>query len=363
MIPFIRSAEIGKEETEISLTKQGLENSAAKLVDRGDVLVALYGANSGDVALAKVSGAINQAILCIRPEGSKAFLYHFLTERKSWILATYLQGGQGNLSGDIVKSVALRFPSPDEQEAVADCLTSLDDCVAAQGRKVEALKTHKRGLMQELFPRKGETLPRLRFPEFRDAGEWFQKPIGEMVHDRSRPIEMDDNQQYSLITVKRRYGGVVSRERLKGRAIKVKSQFIVKRGDFLISKRQIVHDAFGIVPHELDGSIVSNEYTVLGPNAGCDMEFFNYFCQQPAVSSSFLHSSVGIVIEKMLFKLDTWLKLEFLFPSVEEQQRIARCLRAVEDRIAAESERLDALKTHKKGLTQQLFPSTKSVEA
>ncbi|HVI58239.1 MAG TPA: restriction endonuclease subunit S [Luteimonas sp.] len=155
-IPFIRSAEIGSAFTELSLTELGLRNSAAKLVEPGDVLVALYGANSGDVALAKTSGAINQAILCVRPEGSKAYLYHFITARKEWIVATYLQGGQGNLSGEIVKSIRMQFPSFEEQQRIADCLSSLDTQIIAESAQLAALKTHKQGLMQNLFPVQSE---------------------------------------------------------------------------------------------------------------------------------------------------------------------------------------------------------------
>ena len=106
-IPFIRSAEIGRDETEIFLTKEGLANSAAKMVKRGDLLVALYGANSGDTALTHIDGAINQAIMCLRSHDSAPYLYHYLTARKNWIIATYLQGGQGNLSGQIVLSLPL----------------------------------------------------------------------------------------------------------------------------------------------------------------------------------------------------------------------------------------------------------------
>jgi type I restriction enzyme S subunit len=239
-------------------------------------------------------------------------------------------------------------------------LTSLDDLIAAQGRKVDAIKDHKRGLMQHLFPRvsQDETRPRARFPEFRKTPPWTMRKIGDMLEERERPIEMDDDAEYALVTVRRRYGGVVPREVLKGREIKVKSQFIVKANDFLVSNRQIVHDACGLVPAHLDGSIVSNEYSVLCPRPDCDIEFFNYFSQQPGVSTSFLQSSVGIVIEKMLFKLDLWLKHEFLFPSLEEQREIAGCLNSVSTRIETESAKLDALRNHKKGLMQQLFPSS-----
>ncbi|TAK37957.1 MAG: restriction endonuclease subunit S [Lysobacteraceae bacterium] len=151
-IPFIRSAEIESEKIELSLTETGLKASSAKLVERGDVLLALYGANSGDVALARTSGAINQAILCIRPHGSRPFLYHYLTALQPWLVATYLQGGQGNLSGEIVKSVGILVPSNEEQQRVAVCLTSLDARINAETDRLASLKTHKQGLMQQLFP-------------------------------------------------------------------------------------------------------------------------------------------------------------------------------------------------------------------
>lgn len=151
-IPFIRSAEIEKYETELYLTKEGLENSAAKMVKKGDVLIALYGANSGEVSLSKINGAINQAILCLRHESNNAFVYQYILHRKEWIIATFLQGGQGNLSGEIIKSIQLLFPKPIEQQKIADFLLAIDGQIDAQTKKIEALKLHKKGLMQRLFP-------------------------------------------------------------------------------------------------------------------------------------------------------------------------------------------------------------------
>lgn len=256
-----------------------------------------------------------------------------------------------------VKAYPVIYPAKPEQQKIADCLSALDELIAAQARKMVALKTHKQGLMQQLFPREGETQPRLRFPEFQKGVGWKMKKINKMLVDTPRPIEMNDEIQYSLVTVKRRYGGVVSRELLTGRNIKVKSQFLVEADDFLISKRQIVHNACGLVPVNLKGCIVSNEYSVLTAIDGCDIRFFNYFAQQPSVSESFLQASVGIVIEKMLFKLDSRFKREFLFPLYEEQQRIADCLLNLDTLITVATQELEALRAHKKGLMQQLFPS------
>jgi len=199
-------------------------------------------------------------------------------------------------------------------------------------------------------------VPRLRFPEFREAGEWKENKMGKVLKESPRPITMNEEKEYSLVTVKRRYGGVVSRGILKGKSIKVKSQFSLEENDFLISKRQIVHCACGVVPKPLAGSIVSNEYSVLRAREGFDIFFLEHFSRQPIVSRSFLKCSIGIVIEKMLFKLNDWLKEKFLFPPIAEQQKIADSLSSLDALIAAQADKLDALKTHKKGLMQQLFP-------
>ena len=94
-IPFIRSGEISKRITELKITETALNNSSAKLVEKGDLLYALYGATSGEVAISKINGAINQAVLCIKSEESINFLLNFLRLQKQHILKTYIQGGQG----------------------------------------------------------------------------------------------------------------------------------------------------------------------------------------------------------------------------------------------------------------------------
>lgn len=106
-IPFIKSGEISNAKTEQYLSELGLKNSSAKLIERGDLLYALYGATSGECALSKISGAINQAILCIRPtkDVDRYFLLSFLQKGKEYYYNSYLQGGQGNLSADIVKGI------------------------------------------------------------------------------------------------------------------------------------------------------------------------------------------------------------------------------------------------------------------
>lgn len=150
-IAFIRSAEIDAVGTELTITKKGLINSSAKMVNVGDVLIAMYGANSGNAAISRINGAINQAVLCLRHESDNAFLYQYWCSRQKWVTEKYLQGGQGNLSAEIIKSVSMPTPTEAEQEKIANFLNSLDRVVAAQHERVLTLKHHKSGLMQRLF--------------------------------------------------------------------------------------------------------------------------------------------------------------------------------------------------------------------
>lgn len=137
-IPFIRSAEINSESTELFLTEKGLSNSSARMVSKGDILYALYGATSGEVGRSRINGAINQAILTILPhDGYDAeFLMQWLRKSKQSIIDVYLQGGQGNLSAAIVKALEVDFPSLAEQRQIGTYFQSLDHLITLHQRKV-----------------------------------------------------------------------------------------------------------------------------------------------------------------------------------------------------------------------------------
>lgn len=150
-IPFIRSGEISKQSTELKITEEALNNSSAKLVEKGDLLYALYGATSGEVAISKINGAINQAVLCIKTEESTYFLLNYLKLQKSHILNTYIQGGQGNLSASIVKGITIKVPCKEEQIKIGNFLEKINNLIEKQNLKIEQLKQRKNGLLQKMF--------------------------------------------------------------------------------------------------------------------------------------------------------------------------------------------------------------------
>lgn len=151
-IPFIRSGEIHGNKTQLFLTEKGVKHSSAKYITKGDLLIALYGANSGDVAISQIDGVINQAILCIRSSKLNiTYLKNLLLLEKDKILRKYLQGGQGNLSAEIIKSLKYNFPPIEEQKRIAKVLSTWDEGIENLEKLIALKEKQKRALMQRLL--------------------------------------------------------------------------------------------------------------------------------------------------------------------------------------------------------------------
>ena len=190
-IPFIRSGEIHGNKTALFLTEKGLCSSSAKMVGAGDLIFALYGANSGDCAISQINGAINQAILCIRSSSViNPFLQPYLELQKGRFIAKYLQGGQGNLSGEIVGSYTIPVPPMEEQRKIAEILGVWDEAIEKQSRLIEKLELRKRALMQRLLT------GRTRLPGF--TTPWQKVKLGEICKRVTRRNE-ENNQNVMTI--------------------------------------------------------------------------------------------------------------------------------------------------------------------
>ena len=197
-------------------------------------------------------------------------------------------------------------------------------------------------------------VPKIRFKGF--EGEWDEKPIGEILSERKRPIILKDHQRYELITVKRRNAGVVSRGSLLGREILVKNYSQLEAGDFVISKRQVIHGATGIIPSNLNGAIVSNEYLIAAGNNRISTEFLTLLATLPDMRKKFFLSSYGVDIEKMVFEVEDWKKRVATIPSVTEQTQIGGYFREMDRLIGLQQRKHDKLVTLKKAMLQKMFP-------
>lgn len=261
--------------------------------------------------------------------------------------------------GDIgaMKAYPSHYPSKPEQQKIADCLSSLDELIAAQACKVDALKTHKKGLMQQLFPIEGETQPRLRFPEFRDKAPWHDVAAGQFFSNRvergssSLPI-------YSVTMT----DGMVPRASLDRKIDDIaesSANKTVRKGDIAYNMMRMWQGALGVASVDC---MVSPAYIVLKPKSA-NTVFFSYVFKQPRMLQVLTAHSRGLTEDRLRLYYDDFAKVPLLCPSIEEQSRIADFLSWLDNLITAVAQELGNLKTHKKALMQQLFPSAEAVEA
>lgn len=187
-------------------------------------------------------------------------------------------------------------------------------------------------------------------------GDWTSKEMGQWLQLMERPISLEDEEKYELVTVRRGFGGVDSRGTYLGKNVLVKNYFCLCTGDYVISKRQIAHGACGVVPAELDGAVVSNEYNVFIPQEGTNINMFNLMMQLPHYRRLFYLMSDGVHIEKLLFKTDDWMRRSLAMPSLEEQERIASILSMQDKIIELEQQKIEEIKKAKRFFLEKMFP-------
>ncbi|HEU5123445.1 MAG TPA: restriction endonuclease subunit S, partial [Verrucomicrobiae bacterium] len=220
------------------------------------------------------------------------------------------------------------------------------------------LHPHKKGLMQQLFPREGETQPRLRFPEFQNDGDWKVKAGGELFTNRKEkgkkglPI-------YS-VTVN---NGMVPRASFDRNFYDIEDPARnrkVCKGDVAYNMMRMWQGAQGVAPEDC---MVSPAYVILKPRGGVCSDFFAYLFKLPQSLRLLTITSRGLTKDRLRLYFDDFAKMPLCVPEKDEQQRIAQVLSSLDALITAATQKLETLKLHKRGLMQQLFPSPEEAEA
>ena len=284
--------------------------------------------------------------------------------KSKWVRIQIQKESQGTkvlgLSGGRLAKIKIPFPqSPKEQQKIAECLSSVDRLIAAQARKVNALKTHKKGLMQQLFPREGETQPRLRFPEFRDSGEWQKRKISALLMKAVSPVNVDSSTTYQEIGIRSHGKGIFHKEPISGKVLGEKRVFWVEEDAFVLNIVFAWEQAVAVTSAAEKGMIASHRFPMFKARPSkADVNFIKYFfLTKKGKELLGIASPGGAGRNKTLGQKD-FENLEFLSPSaVEEQEEIANFLSSLDTLITIQSQNIDDLKSHKKGLMRQLFPS------
>ena len=286
---------------------------------------------------------LNQRIAAISPRENcdSAFLHRRL-DRHEYFLKFDDGVGQTNLSLRDMEEFISFYPSRAEQIEIGIFFQNLDQSIALHEKKLIQTQNFKKAMLEKMFPKQGSLCPEIRLKGF--SGDWNIEVIGDVLQEVFRPINLDKETKYRLVTVKRRNGGIAERAILKGKDILVKSQFEVKAGDYIISKRQVVHGATGLVPPELDGSVVSNEYLVGQGTDKLNIGFFALLSTLPEMYQKFFLSSYGVDIEKLFFDVNDWKKREVLLPPLEEQVQISAFFKQVDKTLNLQQQQLQTLK-------------------
>lgn len=335
---------------QVSVTEKSIESY--KVVEVGDFIISLRSFQGG-IEYSSYKGICSPAYVILRKKtvaSENYFKQFFKTER---FIQTLNKNIEGLRDGKMVSfkqfsELLIPIPSVDEQQKIADCLSSIDDLITAQTQKLNTLKTHKKGLMQHLFPAEGETLPKLRFPEFQNAGEWDIKPLkcvcnmqaGKFV-SASAIYEQNEEGFYPC------YGGNGLRGYTKtythsgrypliGRQGALCGNVKLGAGQFHATEHAVV----ATPKHNMDVNWLFYELDLLNLNR------FATGQAQPGLS------------------VDVLEKIPVAVPITErEQQKIADCLSSIDELIIAQTQKLVTLKTHKKALMQQLFPAMEEVSS
>lgn len=355
-IPFIRSGEIKSKQTELFISDHALKDSSAKMVEKGDILYALYGATSGEVAISQINGAINQAILAIKPNSgySSEFIMNYLKKEKDNILEKYLQGGQGNLSAAIVKSIELSLPSRDEQSAIGSLFRTLDDLLASYKDNLANCQSLKATMLSKMFPKTGQTVPEIRLDGFED--EWELLEINDLADDFQSGgtpktnvqeywdgdipwIQSSDLETNCLFEIK-------VQKSISEKGLKNSSAKIIPKDSIAVVTRVGV-GKLAVMRHEY---ATSQDFLSLS-NLKSNIEFTAYLLYrllQKEVTQLQGTSIKGITKVELLSK-------KVLIPSLPEQQAIGAYFSNLDQLITSYQEKITQLETLKKKLLQDMF--------
>jgi type I restriction enzyme S subunit len=319
----------------LKITKEEAKSIGSKIVPKNSIIISCAG-ELGVIAIAGVDLIINQQLHAFIPKESIyfRFLLYVLTIQKPYMEKIATKTAVPYMNKDNCNSIPVIMPNIPEQQKIADCLSSIDELVTAQTQKFEALKAHKKALMQQLFPAEGETLPKLRFPEFLEVDEWKIKPLDKL-------FTIGNGKDYKHLSA----GDI---------PVYGSGGYMLSVNDFLYNGESVCIGRKGTI---------NNPMFITGKFWTVDTLFYTHSFKSCSPKFIYLifqninwlnHNEAGGV--PSLSKANIG-KIEVAVPESNEQQKIANCLSSLDELITAQTQILEALKAHKKGMMQKLFPS------
>ena len=310
---------------------------------------------------------VNQRICKLTPTNADSKILYYLLNRNAYFLNFDDGVKQTNLRNEDVLNCPIVLPkNPKEQQKIASCLSSLDEVIAAHSQKLDVLKDHKKGLMQNLFPQEEETVPKYRFKEFENDGDWVETSVeknclvkGRIGYRGYTTQDIVEQGKGALVLggkhIQNQLLRLTDPTFLSWEKYYESPEIMVEVGDIIFSQRGTLGDC-AIIDKEI-GPATINPSMVLLKNITCDARFLYYILIgdgiQNEVRKNRAMGAIPMISQKQIKEFP------FLIPKSKEQQKIASCLSSLDALITAQAEKLERLKLHKKGLMQGLFPKIK----
>lgn len=365
---WLKIGDVNQNAKYVTFTNEKVIKSAlskTREVKPGDLIMS-NSMSFGRPYILKIKACIHDGWIAVTNISNQVWLEYLYYYILSPIAQNYFKdsaagGGVKNLNADIIKHLTVCLPlQQKEQQKIADCLSSLDEVIDFEAQKLEALKAHKKGLMQQLFPREGETTPRLRFPEFRDAGEWEVKHLGgisnrivEKVGDKVL-VPVSITAGTGFVSQVEKFGRNISGKQYTNYVQLRKRQFSYNKGNSKVYPQGCIYQL-----HEFEEAAVPNAFYSFEFMKNYVPEFFNGYFELNYHGKQLAKYITSGARSDGLLNISSDEFFSIILPTPvkrEEQQKTADCLSSLDEVINLQTQKLDALKAYKKGLMQQLFP-------
>lgn len=274
-------------------------------------------------------------------------------------------GGVPSLSKTNIYKIGTLIPKPQEQQKIASCLSSLDELITAHSQKLDILKDHKKGLMQNLFPQEGERVPKYRFPEFEGDGEWEEKKLGELIEIKGRigyrgyttnDIVSKGQGAIAMSPSNINENNLLDFEKstyITWNKYEESPEIMLEDGFTVLVKTGSSYGKAAYVKNLTEKTTINPQLVVLKPRK-INKYFLHLIITNTTIQRQIRKTVVGGAIPTL--SQESVSNFEILVPSINEQQKIASCLSFLDELITTQAEKIEQLKQHKKGLMQGLFP-------
>jgi len=351
----------------VSVTDKSVESY--KVVEVGDFIISLRSFQGG-IEYSYFLGVCSPAYIILRKKIDVVNDFYRFYFKSIPFIRDLNKNLEGIRDGKMVSykqfsEISIPNPNPQEQQKIASCLSSLDEVIAAHSQKLDLLKDHKKGLMQNLFPQEGETVPKYRFKEFEKDGEWVEKKLGDLIEIKGRI----GYRGYTLEDIVGKGEGAISMSPSNinefGTLSFTKSTYItwakyeespeimLENGFTVLVKTGSTYGKVALIKNLTEKTTINPQLVVLKPKK-VNWYFLYLLVANESIQKQINAKVVGGAIPTL--SQDSISNFEILVPKIKEQEKIADCLSSLNDLIISQTERIEQLKLHKKGLMQGLFP-------